>query len=155
VTGYSSTCLINITFNLCQCVAEDTFGSASETQTLSGEISSNESAEYEGITIDNKFSNFENFCQSGLSHLGLKHSHDVNLQGTWKEVEPFSVCQFQFLLLFRTIIMIVLIDSIFTLSRILFYFKQFLPVAYLWFLLLLLNFNAILKYCLQSVLSGI
>ncbi|KEH38366.1 protein RRNAD1 isoform X3 [Medicago truncatula] len=70
--------------------AEGTFGSASETQTLSGEISSNESAEYEGIKIDNKFSNFENFCQSGLSHLGLKHSHDVSLQGTWKEVEPFS-----------------------------------------------------------------
>lgn len=136
--------------NLCQCVAEGTFGSASETQTLSGEISSNESAEYEGIQIDNKFSNFENFCQSGLSHLGLTHSHDVNLQGIWKEVEPFSVCQFQFqfLLFFRTIIMIVLIGSIFTLSRILFYFKQFLPVAYLWFLLLLLNFNAILKYCL-------
>jgi len=107
--------------NLCQCVAEGTFGSASETQTLSGEIS-NESAEYEGIKIDNKFSNFENFCQSGLSHLGIKHSHDVNLEGIWKEAEPFSVRQFQFLILFRTIITIVLIGSIFTWSRILFYF---------------------------------
>ncbi|KAK2423226.1 protein RRNAD1 [Trifolium repens] len=69
---------------------EGIFGSASETQTLSGEISSNERAECEGIKIDNKFSNFENFCQSGLSHLGIKHSHDVNLQGIWKEAEPFA-----------------------------------------------------------------
>ncbi|CAJ2659290.1 unnamed protein product [Trifolium pratense] len=69
---------------------EGIFGSASETQTLSGEISSNERAECEGIKIDSKSSNFESFCQSGLSHLGIKHSHDVNLQGIWKEAEPFA-----------------------------------------------------------------
>jgi hypothetical protein len=123
--------------NLCQCVTEGIFDSASETQTLSGEISSNERAECEGIKIDNKFSNFDNFCQSGLSHLGIKHSHDVNLQGIWKEAEPFAVCQFKFLLLFQTFIIIVLIGPIFNLSRILFYFKRFFPVSYLWFLLLL------------------
>nr|KYP49102.1 Uncharacterized protein C12orf26 isogeny [Cajanus cajan] len=75
-------------------------GSASEIQTLTGEIPSNERAGCEGIKSDDKFSHFENFCHSGLSHLGIKHSNDINLQGIWKEAEPFSVCHFQFLLLF-------------------------------------------------------
>lgn len=95
-------------FNLCQCVTEGTFGSASDSQTLPGEISSNESSGCEGIKINNKFSNFEKFCQSGLSHLGIEHSDDVNLQCIWKEAEPFAVCRFQFLLENLNIIMIVL-----------------------------------------------
>ncbi|XP_073220889.1 uncharacterized protein [Cicer arietinum] len=69
---------------------EGTFGSASDSQTLPGEISSNESSGCEGIKINNKFSNFEKFCQSGLSHLGIEHSDDVNLQCIWKEAEPFA-----------------------------------------------------------------
>lgn len=85
-------------FNLCQRVTGGTFGSASETQTLPGEISSNESTGCEGIKIDNNFENFEKFCLSGLSHLRIEHSNDVNLQSIWKEAEPFAVCQF--LLLF-------------------------------------------------------
>ncbi|KAL5079102.1 hypothetical protein RYX36_007523 [Vicia faba] len=67
-----------------------TFGSASENQTLPGEISSNESAGCEGTKTDNSFENFEKFCQSGLSHLGIKRSNDVNLQSIWKEAEPFA-----------------------------------------------------------------
>ncbi|PNY10766.1 protein RRNAD1-like, partial [Trifolium pratense] len=88
-----STC--HVKQNFCAVVpaeskTEGISGSASETQTLSGEISSNERAECEGIKIDSKSSNFESFCQSGLSHLGIKNSHDVNLQGIWKEAEPFA-----------------------------------------------------------------
>lgn len=93
--------------NLCQCVKAVIFGFASETQALPNEIPSKESAEE--TRIDNKFSHFENFCQSGLSHLGIEHSHDVNLEGIWKEAEPFAVCQIQFLLLFQSIIIIMLI----------------------------------------------
>lgn len=95
--------------NLCQYVKAVIFGFASETQALPNEIPSKESAGCEETRIDNKFSHFENFCQSGLSHLGIEHSHDVNLEGIWKEAEPFAVCQIQFLLLFRTIIIIMLI----------------------------------------------
>ncbi|XP_061353972.1 uncharacterized protein LOC133298658 isoform X2 [Gastrolobium bilobum] len=62
-------------------------GSTSEIQALPSE--SNGSAGCEGTKFDDKFSNFENFCQSGLSHLGIKCSHDINLQGIWKEAEPF------------------------------------------------------------------
>ncbi|XP_020233428.1 methyltransferase-like protein 25 [Cajanus cajan] len=69
---------------------EGILGSASEIQTLTGEIPSNERAGCEGIKSDDKFSHFENFCHSGLSHLGIKHSNDINLQGIWKEAEPFS-----------------------------------------------------------------
>lgn len=94
----------------------------SEIQTLPGEIPSNERAGCEVIKSDDKLSHFENFCQSGLSHLGIKHSQDINLQGIWKEAEPFAVCQFQFLLLFQTIVIIMLVNLIFTLSRTLFSF---------------------------------
>ncbi|XP_027342330.1 protein RRNAD1 isoform X2 [Abrus precatorius] len=69
---------------------EGIFGSASEIVALPSEIPSNERAGCEGIKSDDKFLHFENFCQSGLSHLGIKHSHDINLQGTWKEAEPFA-----------------------------------------------------------------
>ncbi|KAG5000481.1 hypothetical protein AAZX31_08G171100 [Glycine max] len=65
-------------------------GSMSEIQTLPGEIPSNERAGCEVIKSDDKLSHFENFCQSGLSHLGIKHSQDINLQGIWKEAEPFA-----------------------------------------------------------------
>ncbi|XP_057458086.1 uncharacterized protein LOC130748860 [Lotus japonicus] len=43
-----------------------------------------------GTKFDDKFSHFENFCQSGLSSLGIEHSHDINLQGIWKEAEQFA-----------------------------------------------------------------
>ncbi|KAK7272681.1 hypothetical protein RJT34_29431 [Clitoria ternatea] len=69
---------------------EGTLGFASEIQATPSEISSNERAGCEGIKSDGRFSHFENFCQSGLSHLGIKHSHDTNLQVIWKEAEPFA-----------------------------------------------------------------
>ncbi|XP_027920258.1 methyltransferase-like protein 25 isoform X3 [Vigna unguiculata] len=67
-----------------------TLGSISEIQNLPSEIPCSEGAGGEGIKSDDKFLHFENFCQSGLSHLGIKHSHDINLEGIWKEAEPFA-----------------------------------------------------------------
>ncbi|TKY49344.1 RRNAD1 protein [Spatholobus suberectus] len=64
--------------------------SETEWKTLPSEIPSNERVGCEGVKSDDKFSHFENFCQSGLSHLGIEHSHDINLQGIWKEAEPFA-----------------------------------------------------------------
>lgn len=86
---------------LFQCVTDWTLGSISAIQNLPSEIPCSERAGSEGIKSDGKFLHFENFCQSGLSHLGIKHSHDINLKGIWKEAEPFAVCQFQFILLFN------------------------------------------------------
>jgi len=77
-----------------QCVTDWTLGSISEIQTLPSEIPYSERAGYEGTKSDDTFLHFENFCRSGLSHLGIKHSQDINLQGIWKEAEPFAVCQF-------------------------------------------------------------
>ncbi|BAT93286.1 hypothetical protein VIGAN_07222900 [Vigna angularis var. angularis] len=67
-----------------------TLGSISAIQNLPSEIRCTERAECEGIKSDSKFLHFESFCQSGLSHLGIKHSHDINLEGIWKEAEPFA-----------------------------------------------------------------
>ncbi|ESW21258.1 hypothetical protein PHAVU_005G055600 [Phaseolus vulgaris] len=67
-----------------------TLGSISEIQTLPSEIPYSERAGYEGTKSDDTFLHFENFCRSGLSHLGIKHSQDINLQGIWKEAEPFA-----------------------------------------------------------------
>ncbi|CAJ1958009.1 unnamed protein product [Sphenostylis stenocarpa] len=69
---------------------DETLGSISETQTLPSEIPCSQRAGCEGIKSDDKFSHFENFCESGLSRLGIKHSDDINLQGIWKEAEPFA-----------------------------------------------------------------
>jgi len=73
----------------------------SEIQTSPSEIPCSERAGCEWIKSDDTFLHFENFCRSGLSHLGIKQSHDINLQGIWKEAEPFAVSQFQFILLFK------------------------------------------------------
>ncbi|KAL4293955.1 protein RRNAD1 isoform X2 [Arachis ipaensis] len=42
-----------------------------------------------GTKSRDTFLHFENFCHSGLSHLGIKLSNDINLKGIWKEAEPF------------------------------------------------------------------
>ncbi|MED6199173.1 hypothetical protein PIB30_073411 [Stylosanthes scabra] len=42
-----------------------------------------------GTKSSDKFLLFENFCNSGLSHLGIRLSNDINLKGIWKEAEPF------------------------------------------------------------------
>ncbi|KAK7243942.1 hypothetical protein RIF29_38756 [Crotalaria pallida] len=62
----------------------------SEVQALPSEIPSRVRAGDDGTKSNKEFLLFENFCQSGLSHLGLKHSLDINLQGIWKEAEPFA-----------------------------------------------------------------
>ncbi|CAL0326433.1 unnamed protein product [Lupinus luteus] len=57
---------------------------------LPSEIHSNAKAGCDGTKSDNKFLLFENFCRSGLSHIGIEQSLDINLQSIWMEAEPFS-----------------------------------------------------------------
>ncbi|KAF1866877.1 hypothetical protein Lal_00018263 [Lupinus albus] len=59
-------------------------------QPLPSEIPSNAKAGCDATKSDNRFLLFKNFCRSGLSHLGIEQSLDINLQSIWKEAEPFS-----------------------------------------------------------------
>ena len=72
--------------------ADGILDAAIEIPGLPCEIPSNERVGCDGTKSDDKFSLFEDFFQSGLCHLGIKPSHDANLHGIWKEVEPFAVC---------------------------------------------------------------
>ena len=88
--------------SLSQCVTDGILASPTEIQALPSEVPSNERAGCQGTKSADKSSLFENFCDSGLSHLGIKLSHDINLKGIWKEAELFSVRQFEILPLFQS-----------------------------------------------------
>ncbi|RYR50286.1 hypothetical protein Ahy_A07g036890 isoform C [Arachis hypogaea] len=64
--------------SLSQCVTDEILAPPIEVQAGCG-----------GTKSRDTFLHFENFCHSGLSHLGIKLSNDVNLKGIWKEAEPF------------------------------------------------------------------
>lgn len=57
-------------------------------------LSYNEGAGNEQTKDTDKYSLFKNFCETGLAHLGIRSSHDIDFQDAWKEAEPFSVCKF-------------------------------------------------------------
>ncbi|KAI4333356.1 hypothetical protein L6164_018182 [Bauhinia variegata] len=73
-----------------QSETDGVFCSAKETQALPCEMPSDVRAGCEGTKSDDKYSLFEDFCESALCHLGIKPSDDINFQGIWKEAEPFA-----------------------------------------------------------------
>ncbi|KAK1280513.1 hypothetical protein QJS04_geneDACA014943 [Acorus gramineus] len=41
--------------------------------------------------LSDEYAKFEKFCYSGITRLGLPPVKDINFQGLWKQVKPFSV----------------------------------------------------------------
>ncbi|XP_028760799.1 protein RRNAD1 isoform X2 [Neltuma alba] len=65
-------------------------GPALEIQALPCQASFNERARCEQTKFDDGYSLFKNFCESGLEHLGIRPSHNIDFQEIWKEAEPFA-----------------------------------------------------------------
>ncbi|XP_054815979.1 uncharacterized protein LOC129315874 isoform X2 [Prosopis cineraria] len=65
-------------------------GSALEIQALPCKASYSERAGCEQTKFEDIYLFFKDFCESGLEHLGIRPSHNIDFQEIWKEAEPFT-----------------------------------------------------------------
>lgn len=72
-----------------------------------------ESKEARSVQRPDTYVLFKKFCELGLSRLSLRHLQDIDMLEIWREAQPFTVCQFNALLLRYIFICLKFIMSLF------------------------------------------